>query len=130
MADFKFNDSVVVLNKFNSFGMAHDSVTVTVTDTMKQGSLLKADGTEAATADAANVVGAIDDLEFLRKLRGGDGAVATGDEVTVAVAKRGVMFNEAVLTYSDGAIDAAGKAALAVFANKFGTIGDDAAFVV
>lgn len=130
MADFKFNEEVVVLNKFDSFGMTHDSVTVTVTDTMKQGSLLKADGTEAATADAALVVGVVDDLEFLRKLRGGDGQVATGSDVTIAVAKRGVMFNEAALAYTDGAIDAAGKAALSVFINKFGTIGDDAAFVV
>ncbi|AUR86330.1 hypothetical protein NVP1084O_123 [Vibrio phage 1.084.O._10N.261.49.F5] len=130
MADFKFNEEVVVLNSFQSFGMTHDSVTVTVTDTMKQGSILNAAGTEVAKADAATSVGVIDDLEFLRKLRGGDGQVVTGDSVTVAVAKRGVMFNEAAVAYSDGALDAAGKTALSAGMNKFGVIGDDAAFVV
>lgn len=129
MADYKFNDSVVVLNKFDSFGMTHDSVEVTMTATLKQGSLLKADGTEAATADAADVVGVVDDLELLRKQRSGDGVVPVGSKVTIAVAKRGCEFNEAALAYKDGAINAAGKAALAVFINKFGTIGDDSQIV-
>lgn len=127
MADFDFNAEIVTLGGVDSTsgGFTHDSVEVTVTDTMKQGSLLKADGTEAATADAADVVGAIDDLMFRRHRE----ELTTGDTVKIAVAKRGLILNETALAYTDGAIDAAGKTALAAGMNKFGSVADDATIV-
>ena len=125
MADFDFNDEIVTLSGFDGFGISHDSVEVVVTATMKQGSLLKADGTEAATADAAAVVGVLDDLMFRRHRD----ELAVDDTILVAVAKRGLVLNEAVLTYTDGAIDAAGKAALAAGMNKFASVANDATIV-
>lgn len=75
---------------------AYESVLVTVTDTMKNGSLLVAAGTEAAIADAADVVGVIDDLKF------DEGFYTTGDVILVPVAKRDSILNGSVLTFSDG----------------------------
>ncbi len=129
MTKFSFNDSVVVLGSLDLVGYPHDSVEVTVTATMKQGSLLKADGTEATQAEAADVAGAIDDLEFLNKLRHASDTVPVGSKVLVSVAKRGCILNEKVLQYKDGTqIDTAGKAALAP-TNKFASVGDDATIV-
>ncbi len=125
MADFDFKDEIVSLGGVDSTsgGWTHDSVLVTVTETMTQGSLLKADGTEAALADAADVVGAIDDLTFRRHRD----ELKAGDEVLAAVAKRGLTLNTTALKYTDGAIDAAGKAALAAAGmNKFSVVADDA----
>ena len=126
MADFKFNDTIVTVGTVDGvMGYTHDSVEVTVTSSMTQGSLLKADGTEAAIADAADVVGAIDDLEFLRKVRSGDGQVASGSQVTVAVVKRAAILNDKGVKYSGGElIDTAGKAALGKDI-KFTSIADD-----
>ena len=126
MADFDFNDEIVTLAGFEGTGISHDSVEVVVTATMKQGSLLKADGTEAATADAADVVGVLDDLMFRRHRED----LAVDDVVLAAVAKRGLVLNETVLAYTDGAIDAAGKAALAAAGlNKFATVANDPTIV-
>jgi hypothetical protein len=128
MADFDFKSEIVSLGGVDSTsgGYTHDSVLVTVTATMKQGSLLKADGTEAATAEAATIVGAIDDLTFRRHLD----ELEVGDEVLAAVAKRGLILNESALVYTDGAIDAAGKAALAAAGlNKFSTVADDSSII-
>lgn len=129
MTKFSFNDSVVVLGALDLDGYSHDSVEVTVTATMTQGSLLKADGSEATKAEAANVVGAIDDLEFLNKLRSAAHTVPAGSKVLVSVAKRGCILNDKVLQYKDGSkIDDAGKAALAP-TNKFASVGNDATIV-
>ncbi len=129
MAKFSFNDSVVVLGSLDLVGYPHDSVEVTVTATMKQGSLLKADGSEATKAEASEVVGAIDDLEFLNKLRSAAHTVPVGSKVLVSVAKRGCILNDKVLQYKDGSkIDDAGKAALAP-TNKFASVGNDATIV-
>jgi hypothetical protein len=129
MTKFSFNDSVVVLGSLDLTGYPHDSVEVTVTPTMTQGSLLKADGTEALQAEAADVVGAIDDLEFLNKLRSGADTVPVGSKVLVSVAKRGCILNDKVLQYKDGSkIDDAGKAALAP-TNKFASVGNDSTIV-
>lgn len=124
MADFDFKSEIVTLGGVDSTsgGYTHDSVLVTVTATMKQGSLLLADGTEAALLDAANVVGAIDDLTFRRHLD----ELEVGDQVLASVAKRGLIFNESALSYTDGDIDQAGKDALAAAGlNKFSTVADD-----
>lgn len=129
MTKFSFNNSVVVLGALDLDGYSHDSVEVTVTATMVQGSLLKADGTEATKAEAADVVGAIDDLEFLNKLRAAADTVPVGSKVLVSVAKRGCILNDKVLQYKDGSkIDDAGKSALAP-TNKFASVGNDATIV-
>lgn len=118
MADFNFNDEIVTLSGVEGLGYTHDSVIVTVTATMFQGSLL-ADDTEVATVGASTVNGAIDDLNFRRHRED----LAVGDEIKVAVAKRGLVLNESALVYTDGAIDADGKAALAASGmNKFSTV--------
>lgn len=125
MADFDFNDEIVTLAGFEGTGISHDSVEVTVTATMKQGSLLKADGSEAAEADADDVVGVLDDLTFRRHRED----LEVGDKVLAAVAKRGLVLNESALAYTDGAINDAGKAALAAGMNKFATVANDSTIV-
>lgn len=118
--DLNLNEEMVVLGSVKSdVGFTHDNVEVTLTDTMKQGSLLKADGTEVAAAAANNdIVGVIDDL-YLRRHRE---EMAAGDKVMVAVAKRGLIFNSLAVKYADGnAIDAAGQAVLSGAMNKFAT---------
>lgn len=75
----------------------HESVLLTVTDTMKNGSLLVGD-TEAALADVATVDGIIDDPAF------DDGLYATGDVILVSVAKRSVIANTAVIAFTDGTV--------------------------
>lgn len=121
MTDFDFNSEIVVLGGISELGYTHDSVEVTVTDTMQQGSLLDSDGLEVATADAANVAGAIDDLMFRRHADD----LETDDVLTVAVAKRGLILNTSALVYTDGDIDTAGQTALAAAGmNKFGTVAD------
>lgn len=75
----------------------HDSVLVTVTDTMKNGSLLVGD-TEAALADVADVDGIIDDPAF------DDGLYTVGDVILVSVGKRSLIANTAVLAFTDGTV--------------------------
>lgn len=91
----------VTLNKlvgaFSGNDMTHETVAVTVTATMKNGSLLLANGTEAAKAAAATVVGYIDSTAF----NGKDYQV--GDIAVVDVAKRNVKADSTYLTFSDGA---------------------------
>ena len=120
MADLDLNDYQIVLNKVASAlpGFTHDTVTVTWTATMKNGSLLVAAGTEAAIADAANVVGVIDDLTA----RNLSGSLTVGDTLDVAVAKRGCVFNQDKTVFTDGAITAAAIAALEVKMNTFATV--------
>lgn len=127
MADFDFNEEIVVLGGVDSTsgGWTHDTVELTVTATMKQGSLLLADGTEAETADGANVTGVINDLTFRRHRD----TLEVGDVLLASVAKRGLTLNESALTYTDGAIDAAGKDALSASLNKFSAVADDTTIV-
>lgn len=121
MADFDFNSEIVVLGGCDEIGYTHDSVEVTVTSTMKQGSLLNAAGVEVATADAATVAGAIDDLNFRRHAD----ELEAGDTILIAVAKRGLILNTSALVYTDGDIDTAGKTAFAASGmNKFSAVAD------
>ncbi len=71
----------------------HESIQVTVTATMANGSLMLATGLEAAEADAATVVGILDAPE----LEG----TAVGDVIFTRLAKRNVIANTLVLKYSD-----------------------------
>lgn len=73
----------------------HESIQVTVTATMANGSLMLATGLEAAEADAATVVGILDAPE----LEG----TSVGDVIFTRLAKRNVIANTPVLQYSDEA---------------------------
>ena len=116
MSDLNLNEEVVVLGGVEAdCGYTHDSVTVTLTATMKQGSILDAAGAELALAGAADAVAVIDDLTIRRHLAD----YKVGDQLLVSVAKRGLILNEEVCTFTDGLIDAAGKTALGAAGNKF-----------
>jgi len=94
-----------VQTEFGGNGYTHDSVVVTVTATMGNGSLL--DGaTEAAVADAATVDGVIDDPKF------DEGFYKVGDEVLTRVAKNSVILNGKVIKFSDAAFDGESLTAL------------------
>lgn len=116
MSDLDLNVEQVVLGGVEAdCGFTHDSIEVELTATMKQGSILGADGVELAVADAANAVYVVDDLTIRRHLED----YAVGDSLLITVAARGLILNEAVCTFTDAVIDDAGKAALKVFNNKF-----------
>lgn len=126
MADFDFKTEIVTLGGIADTSYTHDSVAVTVTATMKQGSILNAAGVEIAAAGFATAAGVIDDLTFRRHAD----TLTVGDVVLASIAKRGLILNESAITYSDAAIDAAGKAALvAAGLNKFAAVADDAAII-
>lgn len=91
-----------------------DDVTVTWAANMTAGALLKADGTWAATDDAANVAGVLVDVRALNLT----GELVAGQTYKMAVGKRGLILNKNLLKYSDGNIDAAGVAVLEDKANK------------
>ena len=118
-ADLNLLEEQVVLGSVHSdSGFTHDTLEVTYSATLKQGSLLKADGSEAATADATDVIGAVDDLTIRRH----SDDLEVGDTLKISVARRGLVLNRSVLKYSDGAINAAGEAALSAAGNN--KIGD------
>lgn len=73
----------------------HETAEITMTATMKNGSLLKTDNTEGLIADAATVVGVLDAPEIEQYV--------DGDVFVARVAKRNVIANKDVLTFSDGA---------------------------
>lgn len=75
----------------------HESVTLTVTATMGNGSLLLENNTEAAKAASADVVSIVDDPKF------DDGFYKVGETVFTRVAKRSVIANKDVIKFSDGA---------------------------
>lgn len=120
MADLDLSAHQVVLNAVSSelAGFTHDVQQVTWTATMKNGSILDAAGAELAIAAAANSVMVIDDLTA----RNLEGILEVGDTLDIAVAKRGVVYNEDVTVFTDGAIDATGKTALEAFTNKFAKV--------
>ena len=84
-------------------------VNLVKTATMKIGSILKADNTEAAKADAASAVKV---LIWTDALFGIDD-VAVGDTFTAVVGVRDLTLNRFAAYYSDGSlVDDAGVAAL------------------
>lgn len=117
MSDLNLGASQIVLNAVTSDlpSFTHDDVAVTWTATMKNGSIVNAAGVEVAVADAATAAGVIDDLT----VRDYGDTLAVGDSLVVAVAKRGCVFKEANLKFTDAAINAAGKTALAAQLNQF-----------
>lgn len=91
-----------------------DEMTVTWVTGMKPGALIKADGTWAAAADAASVVGVVVDVKALNLT----GELVTTTTYKMAVGKRGLILNKNLLKFSDAAINAAGIAALEAKAIK------------
>lgn len=114
------NDFQVVLNAVNSElpGFTHDTVQVTHSDTLKNGSVLDSTGAELAVADAANAYYVVDDL-VMRDL---SEELEVGDTLDIACAHRGCVFNEDVVVFSDADIDTTGKTALEAFQNSFATV--------
>ena len=84
-----------VLNGVSPQAYTHDTVLVTVTGTMKNGSLLKADFTEAEVADAATALYIIDDPQM------SEGLYGVGEKTLVAVAANNVIANDQVVCFSD-----------------------------
>lgn len=84
--------------EFRGNDWTHKTVEVTVTSTMRNGSLLIAANTEAAAADAANVTGIIDDPRFDENFAEG---YDVGDVVLTRVARRDVIANSDVIRFSD-----------------------------
>jgi hypothetical protein len=82
-----------ISTEYSNKGFTHETLTVTKTATMFNGSALVAAGTEAAIANVALVTQVIDDPAI--------DIVATGDTALVAVAVRGCIFNTAAINYSD-----------------------------
>lgn len=91
-----------------------DDMTVTWVTAMKPGALVKADGTWAAIADAANVVGVVVDV----RAQNLTGDLVNSSPYVMAVGKRGLILNKTLLKFSDGAINAAAQAVLEGNGNK------------
>lgn len=122
MSDLDLNDEIVVLGGVDAdAGFTHDNVTVTLTATMKQGSILGSDGVELAVASASSSYYVIDDLTMRRHLDDYE----VGDSLLVACAARGLILNEDVCVFTDDSIDTAGKTALMAYNNKFASITTD-----
>lgn len=89
----------VVLNEVSTqlktSDWTHDTVLVTWTATMQDGSMLGADLLEEAVAAAATVTMVIDDPSITEKGYG------VGDTVAVNVATQGNVFNTSALHFSD-----------------------------
>tara|TARA_Y100001956_G_C4121822_1_gene187858 strand:+ start:1452 stop:1835 length:384 start_codon:yes stop_codon:yes gene_type:complete len=89
----------VVLDQFKgestTNAMTHKDAEVTVTDTMKHGSLLKADFTEAAKAEADEVVFIINEPTITD--------TPSGEPKFLSVVDRMCKVNTDALTFSDGA---------------------------
>lgn len=104
------SDVVLGQVKSTDAGYTTTDLDITFATGMEIGALLKADGTWATIAEAALVAGVYThscQTEFTN-------AVAFTGTMNV----RGTTFNKNLLTYSDGAIDAAGEAQLVALGNK------------
>lgn len=91
-----------------------DDVTVTWATGMTAGALIKADGTWAAIADAALVVGVVTDVRAMNLT----GELVNGTQYVMAVGKRGLILNKTLLKFSDGNINTAAQAILEGNGNK------------
>jgi len=102
--------SDLVLGKVDSsdLGYSVEEVSVTWADDMTCGALLKADGTWAVAADAADVASVLIDARVLRESQD----FVVGTQYKLVVAKRAMTLNKNLLKYSDAAINAAGVTAL------------------
>ena len=92
---------------------SHETVLVTWTATMRDGSILNAANAEIAAAAAADGVKVIDSGPEMSKVH------AVGDVVSLSAAVRGCVFNSAELVYTDAAAVPANLTGLAANLNTF-----------
>lgn len=105
---FKYSDLVLGYVMGSDIGHAFREVTLTKTDTLQFGSVIAANGAEAANAAAADTIFVwTDEAAF------GFENIPVGQAFKAVVAKRDVTLNRDLVFYSNGnAIDDAGVAAL------------------
>lgn len=82
-------------------GFSFEDMLVTHADGMQAGALIKADGTWAAPADAANIYGVLGDLRYLEPV---DSELVVGDQYTARVGVRSLTLNKNLLKYNTGAV--------------------------
>lgn len=119
MAEFKgatlqgfYSD--LVLGKVDSSDQGYSFLEVPVVwvATLESGMLMKADGTAAAVADAANVTGVLLDRDVLEGVVPRE-AYTVGSTYNFVVGVRGLTLNKKLLKFADGtAINTAAIAAL------------------
>lgn len=97
----KYSD--IVLGKVDSsdLGYCFEQYTCAYVEGMKAGMLVKADGTLAAVADAADVAGVLLDRDLLPGVTPRE-AYIVGDEYQFAVGVRGLTLNKERLFFADG----------------------------
>lgn len=109
----------VILDQFTgestTNALTHISMEVEKTATMQHGSLLKADGTEATEAEAADVEYILNEPLIGRTL--------VGEKEFCSLASRMVLVNTDALTYSDKALPVGGEADLTKLIAKNVTFG-------
>lgn len=107
MADSNFK--IVTVNYlqdvYGGKGMSHDTVVVTKTATMESGSILKADGTEAAVADAATATLILDFAAV--------DVASVGDVIAASAVKAYSQVKTGSLKFSDAAYAGEALTALA-----------------
>lgn len=107
---------------FGDTGWNFKEVEVTwAEDTFFAGLLMKADGTAAAVADAANVYGVLVDRKVLPGVEQfKNGALVAGEKVPMVLAVRGLTLNQTKLFFADKTtvINAAAIAKLEANANQ------------
>lgn len=120
--------SDIVLGKVDSTdeGYSFLEMQVVYATGMKNGLLVKEDGTLAATADAANVFGVLLDRDLLN---GVEADLVVGTTYTFVVGVRGLTLNKSALFFADGttvinqaAIDALHDKGIKVTDKYFGAV--------
>lgn len=112
----KFVGDVVLGNAGSSdLGYCFEEITVTYAANMDIGSVVNSSGVWIATAAAANAYGVIVDM----KAKNLDGKLVAGNTFVCRIATRGVSFKSSKVLFTDGAINAAGKAPLEAKGCKF-----------
>ena len=119
------NRGKVVLSTRNPaiYASSHKSKLVTITTTMKNGSLL-VDNTEASKADSSVVNGVIDDPKF------DEGFYQVGETHLISVCFGNATINEDRLTFSDGSYSSEDLTVLKSFGAKFTNVETDFSLVL
>lgn len=103
-----YSDLVLGVVEASNIGYSVEEVSVTWAASMAAGALLKADGTWAAIAEAANVAYVLIDARVTREAQD----FVVGTQYKLVVAERALTLNKNLLKFRDGAINAAGVTAL------------------
>jgi hypothetical protein len=110
-----YNYSSQLQNVILQYNISPIEMEVVLSNTLRNGSVVLLDGTEASSAEGAQSYGVINDLDLRYVSEGAE----YGDVITVTVYSSGCIFNSSAVTYSDGPIDEVGKAALMSRVNLF-----------